>query len=115
MRGAEHPRHLWSPCRCKACIDPAVVHQGRLSPAEWIVVHGCGGVGLSAIMIAQAMGAQVIGVDINTEALKAATLLGAVHVFNSKTDADLIPKIRLMCEIWVPSLRHGASNAPTRP
>ena len=80
--------------RCKACIDLAVVHQGRLSPGEWVVVPGCGGVGLSAIMIAHAMGAQVIGVDINPEALRAPRSLGAAYVFNSKTDADLIPKIR---------------------
>jgi alcohol dehydrogenase len=72
----------------------AVIHQGRLSPGEWIVVHGCGGVGLSAIMIAHAIGAQSIGVDINPEALKVAKSLGAAHVFNSKTDADLIAKIR---------------------
>ena len=72
----------------------AVIHQGRLSPGEWIVVHGCGGVGLSAIMIAHAIGAQAIGVDINPEALNAAKSVGAAHVFNSKTDADLIAKIR---------------------
>jgi alcohol dehydrogenase len=72
----------------------AVIHQGRLSPGEWIVVHGCGGVGLSAIMISHAIGAQAIGVDINPEALKAAKSLGAAHVFNSKTDADHIAKIR---------------------
>ena len=30
----------------------AVVGPGRAAPGEWVVVHGCGGVGLSAIMIA---------------------------------------------------------------
>jgi alcohol dehydrogenase len=72
----------------------AVLRQGRLSPGEWLVVHGCGGVGLSAIMIANAVGAQAIGVDINPEALTAAKSLGAARVFNSKTDADVIAKIR---------------------
>ncbi len=72
----------------------AVVHQARLSAGEWIVVHGCGGVGLSAIMIAHAMGAQAIGVDINSEALKAAKSLGAAHVFNSKTDPEFLAKIK---------------------
>ncbi len=31
----------------------AVVDQGRLKGGEWLAVHGCGGVGLSAIMIAR--------------------------------------------------------------
>jgi len=43
----------------------AVVAQGKVSGGQFVVVHGCGGVGLSAIMIANALGAQVIAVDIN--------------------------------------------------
>ena len=35
----------------------AVVAGGRVGPGEWVAVHGCGGVGLSAIMIATALGA----------------------------------------------------------
>src|SRR5512142_2534423 len=42
----------------------AVVAQGRIQPGEWMAVHGCGGLGLAAIMIANALGAAVIGVDI---------------------------------------------------
>jgi len=42
----------------------AVVDQGRTKAGEWVAVHGCGGVGLSAIMIATAVGANVIAVDI---------------------------------------------------
>jgi alcohol dehydrogenase len=47
----------------------AIVAQGRVAPGQWVVVHGCGGVGLSAIMIAHALGARVIGVDIDAEVL----------------------------------------------
>ena len=36
----------------------AVVDQGRVKGGEWVAVHGCGGVGLSAIMIAAGMGAR---------------------------------------------------------
>src|SRR5512135_1044371 len=43
----------------------AVVAQGRVMPGEWVVVHGCGGLGLAAVMIASAMGANVMAVDIN--------------------------------------------------
>jgi alcohol dehydrogenase len=42
-----------------------------------VAVHGCGGVGLSAIMIAVASGARVVAVDINPEALALAGKLGA--------------------------------------
>jgi D-arabinose 1-dehydrogenase-like Zn-dependent alcohol dehydrogenase len=55
----------------------AVVAQGRLAPGEWVAVHGCGGVGLSAVMIAVAAGAQVVAVDIAKEALALAGKLGA--------------------------------------
>jgi len=37
----------------------AVLQVGRLRPGEWLAVHGCGGVGLSAVMIAAAAGADV--------------------------------------------------------
>jgi D-arabinose 1-dehydrogenase-like Zn-dependent alcohol dehydrogenase len=58
----------------------AVLHVGRLQPGEWVVVHGCGGVGLSAVHIAVAAGAQVIAVDTSSAALSLATSLGAVAV-----------------------------------
>lgn len=71
----------------------AVVVQGRTQPGEWVVIHGCGGVGLSAIMIAEAMGAQVIGVDIKDEALALASKLGAAHVINARREPQLVEAI----------------------
>ncbi len=71
----------------------AVVMQGRTKPGEWIVIHGCGGVGLSAVMIADALGAQVIGVDIKDEALALATTLGAKHVINARTTPNVVQAI----------------------
>ncbi len=61
----------------------AVIHQGRISPGEWIAIHGCGGIGLSAIMIAAAAGAKIIGVDIKDESLDMAKSLGAVATLNA--------------------------------
>ncbi|HEU5475076.1 MAG TPA: zinc-dependent alcohol dehydrogenase family protein [Actinophytocola sp.] len=55
----------------------AVVARGRVAPGEWVAVHGCGGVGLSAIMVAVASGAQVVAVDIAQPALDLAGGLGA--------------------------------------
>ncbi len=71
----------------------AVVVQGRIAPGEWVVIHGCGGIGLSAIMIAIAMGAQVIGVDIKEESLQMARSLGATTL-NAKHETNLIEAIR---------------------
>ena len=55
----------------------AVVDRAKIQPGEWLSVHGCGGVGLSAIMIGAALGAQVLAVDVNPEALAMARALGA--------------------------------------
>jgi D-arabinose 1-dehydrogenase-like Zn-dependent alcohol dehydrogenase len=55
----------------------AVVHQGRVRPGEWVAVHGCGGVGLSAVMIAAASGARVVAVDVSAGALELAAAFGA--------------------------------------
>jgi alcohol dehydrogenase len=71
----------------------AVAAQGRLSAGEWVVIHGCGGVGLSAIMIAQAMGANVIGVDIKDDSLALAQSIGATHVINANQEDNLIEAI----------------------
>ena len=69
----------------------AIVAQGRVLPGQWVAIHGCGGVGLSAVMIASAMGAQVIGVDINERTLGLARSLGAAVTLNANKEAD-IPK-----------------------
>ena len=61
-----------------------VVDQGRVKPGEWLAVHGCGGVGLSAIMIASALGAQPVGVDIDGRALELALSVGAAAVVNAR-------------------------------
>lgn len=58
----------------------AVVQQGRVRAGEWVAVHGCGGVGLSAVQIAVAFGAQVVAVDISDGAFALAASLGAVIV-----------------------------------
>ncbi|MCQ6279504.1 zinc-binding dehydrogenase [Bacillus sp. EB600] len=56
----------------------------KVQTGEWVAVYGCGGVGLSAINIATAMGANVIGVDINDENLQLAKQMGAIYTINSK-------------------------------
>nr|WP_319390006.1 zinc-dependent alcohol dehydrogenase family protein [uncultured Cohaesibacter sp.] len=66
-----------------------VVDQGRVSAGEWVAVHGCGGVGLSAVMIANAIGANVIAIDIDDRKLALAKELGAVATINGATVANV--------------------------
>lgn len=58
----------------------ALTARARLRAGEWLTVVGAGGVGLSAVMIAKALGARVIAVDRSPEALQAAKDLGADQV-----------------------------------
>lgn len=61
----------------------AVVHQGRVEAGDVVAVHGCGGVGLSAVMTAAALGARVVAVDVSAAARDAAAALGAVAVVDA--------------------------------
>lgn len=72
----------------------AIVDQGKVRGGEWVAIHGCGGVGLSAIMIAAAMGANPIAVDISKEKLDYALSLGAVAAVNASEIADVPMAIR---------------------
>lgn len=58
----------------------AVRMRAAVRPGEWVAVYGAGGVGLSAVMIAAALGARVVAVDRNPAALDLAARLGAEHV-----------------------------------
>ena len=62
----------------------AVVGQGKTQPGEWVAVHGAGGVGLSATMIARALGARVIAVDISEDKLDLAKACGAEVVIHAR-------------------------------
>jgi alcohol dehydrogenase len=61
----------------------ALVGRARITRGEWVTVVGAGGVGLSAVLIAHALGGRVIAVDRNPEALAAAAELGAEHTLRA--------------------------------
>ena len=71
----------------------AVVAQGRVTEGMWVAVHGCGGVGLSSIMIARAFGARVIGIDIDPEKLAFAESVGADETINARQTEDVVARI----------------------
>lgn len=67
----------------------AVLDQGRTRAGEWVAVHGCGGVGLSAIMIANAVGAKVVAIDIAEEKLALARDFGAAVAIDASVAANV--------------------------
>lgn len=72
----------------------AVVDQGKVSAGQWVAVHGCGGVGLAAIMIADALGAHVVAVDIAEDKLALARTLGAAATINARSVANVVEAVR---------------------
>jgi alcohol dehydrogenase len=71
----------------------AIVDQGKVSAGQWVAVHGCGGVGLSAIMIANALGANVVAIDITDEKLDFARSIGAIATINAVKTKDVVENI----------------------
>ncbi|MGI9456873.1 MAG: zinc-dependent alcohol dehydrogenase family protein [Aeoliella sp.] len=72
----------------------AITQQGRIRPGDWVAVHGCGGVGLSAVAIATAHGARPIAIDIRPEPLRLATELGAAATVNASETDDVPAAVR---------------------
>jgi alcohol dehydrogenase len=72
----------------------AVIDQGKVTAGQWVAVHGCGGVGLSAIMIAAAAGANVIAIDIDDEKLELAKKVGANISVNARKVESVSEEIK---------------------
>ena len=72
----------------------ALVHQAETRGGEWVAVHGCGGVGLSAILIASALGASVFAVDIDDAKLRLAEQLGAAVTIHGLRTQDVAGAVR---------------------
>jgi len=71
----------------------AVVQQGRVREGEWVAVHGCGGVGLSAVQIAASAGARVVAVDVAPGALALAQRFGAEVTVDARS-TDVVAAVR---------------------
>jgi 2-desacetyl-2-hydroxyethyl bacteriochlorophyllide A dehydrogenase len=72
---------------CSSATSFHALRKGRLTAGETVAVFGVGGLGMSAIQLADAMGAlDVYAVDINAERLAMAEGFGAVPVNASETD-----------------------------
>ena len=71
----------------------AIVDQGKVTQGQCVAVHGCGGVGLSAIMIAASLGAEVIAIDIDDDKLGLCRSLGASHIVNARSSPDVVAEV----------------------
>jgi len=72
----------------------AVALQGDVQAGQWVAVHGCGGVGLAAVMIASALEARVIAVDIDPAALALAREAGAAITIDAGASASVADEVR---------------------
>jgi D-arabinose 1-dehydrogenase-like Zn-dependent alcohol dehydrogenase len=80
-------------CRFATAFRALSAH-GRIGAGDWLAVHGCGGVGLSAVMIGVALGARVVAVDVSGAALERARTLGAEAVVDAGNESDPAATIR---------------------
>lgn len=69
-----------------------IVNQGQVDNSMFVAIHGCGGVGLSAIMIASVFGAKVIAIDINAKNLEKARYFGAEFAINA-SENDVVHQV----------------------
>ena len=81
-------------CRYRTAYH-ALAERTTVGGGDTVAVHGCGGVGLSAVQIAAALGARVIAVDVDDEALALATEFGAAEAVNPGSlpeEGDSVPE-----------------------
>jgi len=72
---------------CSSATSLHALRKGRMSAGETVAVFGVGGLGMSAVQLAQAFGAlDVYAVDINGDKLKTAEGFGAIPVNAAQTD-----------------------------
>ncbi|MEF8858394.1 MAG: zinc-dependent alcohol dehydrogenase family protein [Halolamina sp.] len=75
----------------------ALAHRAEVGGGDWVAVHGCGGVGLSAVQIADALGARPIAVDVDEDALTRADEVGA-SVTVDGAEADVVAEVEAITD-----------------
>jgi propanol-preferring alcohol dehydrogenase len=78
---------------CSSATSFHALHKARLKPGETVAVFGVGGLGLSAVQLAYALGAlSVYAVDIDDDRLSLAQQFGALPV--NAREADAVAQVR---------------------
>ena len=76
----------------------ALADRAELRPGDRVAIHGCGGVGLSAVHIADALGAHPIAVDVREDKLERARELGAVATVNAAETDDTAGEVTAIAD-----------------
>jgi 6-hydroxycyclohex-1-ene-1-carbonyl-CoA dehydrogenase len=74
----------------------AAVRRARVTPGDWVVVLGCGGIGLNLVQVVAMMGGRVIAVDLSDDKLERACALGAEHTLNPDRTSRLDKEVRVL-------------------
>lgn len=86
----------------------ALKSQANITKGQSVIVLGCGGVGLSAIMLGSALGANIIAVDIDQSKLNLAKQLGASFAVNTLTtkspDRDILNYLGTGADVTIDAL-----------
>ena len=86
-----------------------IVAQGGVREGQWVAVHGCGGVGLSAVMIASALGARVVAVDIDPSP-------AALSAITPEPLAGALPQVMAKSGLGIPGIEvTEMASAPVQP
>jgi len=97
----------------------ALAHRADVGAGDWVSIHGCGGVGLSAVHIADALGANVVAVDLKDEKLEKAEGLGAVETVNAEDVDDVPGEVKgsptaALTSRWTRSASRRPARTPSR-
>jgi len=84
----------YSPIFCAGITAFHAVDQCELKPGDWLAIVGCGGLGQLAAQYGKAMGAKIIGIDINDATLEVFKKQGGDLIFNSRSNADYVAEIK---------------------
>ena len=92
----------------------AIVDQAAVRPGEWVAVFGVGGVGLSAVQIAAAMGARVIAVGRSESKLALARREGAELTIKNGPDtpAQIVELTKGGAAVTVDALGSASTTLP---
>jgi propanol-preferring alcohol dehydrogenase len=72
----------------------AIAHRSGMRAGDWIAIFGAGGVGLSAIQTAAALGGRVIAIDIDAAKLERARQAGAVETIHAVEGVNAARRIK---------------------
>ena len=90
--GMDHALAASLGCRATTAWQ-ALTERAKVRPSEWVAVFGAGGIGLATLILARAIGARVIMVDVVPDKLAHATAQGADAVVNA-AQTDPVAAVR---------------------